>query len=413
MKNTFKRLISAMLAVIMALGCISAFAAEETIEWYWNSYGEEDEFMYEMPCLGELTAGENTVGKDRDEDDIEDDGEQTCYRFTAESDGYYLITLGDLEYFYNNYVYFSEAFVDGKAYSLVYDEYSQRMEDSIEFIYYLSAGETAVLIQSVEEFTLTYEFLGEEITDIVYDENSLEGILNSDFYSYRDYSYGYGICGDLIFSSGKKFRFADYVFVIEEKIVKGENTVEFEFFGFKKDVIVNVVEARDVITKLEPVNLEDDLVVIEHYNGYVSADDIGEADLIITYADGRKETVDFDGGDAIITLPNGRKYWVAVVYDRETLTADLIFASEVYETYDLKKVPAELDENTQELKSENSNWINQANRDLEWRLERLEYAGSWEEKFSLVFWIPGLYTNAIFQIFCNIVEFVEYYANLF
>lgn len=407
MKNIFKRAISVMLALLMMTGCISAFAAGETIDWYSNSVGEEDDFWMTFPCLGELTAGKNTVGKDQDEDDFDDDGSQECYSFTAESEGYYLFTFSDLSYHFNNYVYFSEDYVDGKAYGIIYDDYYQFKDDSLEFIYFLPAGETIALIQNIEEFTLTYEYLG-EVTDVIYDETSLEGIVGADFYTEKDSAYGWGIRGEAVFSSEKTYSFVDN-FDIEKGLVKGENTAELAFLGFKKEVTLKLFEAKDVIAKLEPKNLEDDLYVTEYYNGYLSADDIGEAELVITYADGRQETVNFDDGDAKITLPNGREYWIGVAFDRETLTAELYFAGEVYESYKLETVPAEADENLAYLHMQNSGRLEQANSELQWRLDHLESAETLAEKISLVFWIPGLYTNAFYQIFCNIVEFIEFY----
>ena len=409
MKNNIKRIISFMLALVMMSGCISAFAADETIEWCFNP-GDDNEITETLPYLGELTAGENRVGTDQDEDNFDDEGERVCYSFTAEADGYYLFTLGELTYRFNNYLYFSEEYVNGKAYGLIYDEYYQGVDGGLELIYYLTAGETAVIVQNIEELTLSYEFLGEEVTDVVYDENSLEGFLGEDYYTDKNSAYGNVGGGEVLFSSGKTFGFISNWFSVDKKLVKGENTIELEILGFKKEVTVKVLEAKDVIAKLEPKNLDDDLYATEYYNGYISSDDIGEAELDITYADGRTETVNFDGGAAQITLPNGRKYWAYVQYEQATLTAKLIFAGEVYETYELKVVPADFDENLAILNMNNSEWLDQANCDLQWRIDHLETADTLAEKVSLVFWIPGIYTNAFYQIFCNIVEFIEFYV---
>ncbi len=407
MKNGFKRILAAVLAISLVFGCMTvSFAASETIEWNLYGVDEEEEYWITYPWLGELSWGETKAGKDiTDYDDIE----PVAYGFNAESEGIYRFTLGDLTYLYNNGVYFSEEMIDGKAYGLITDwELYQRGEDKIDFYVYLPEGETAILLQCQEELTISYEYLG-KVTDIVYDEASLTGLLESDFYSERDYSYGYGFKGEVFFDSGKSVKLEDLFFDFEQRLVKGENQVIFDLFGFEKEVTLVAVEHRDIITKLEPINLEDDLFVIEHYNGDFSVNDIGEADIKITYADGREETVDFDEGYAIITLPNGRTYSIGVDFNRATLEAELYFEYEIYGTYDFEVKVASFEENTEELSRENTEWLAQAEADMNWRLDHFETAGSLSEKVSLIFWIPFLYTNAFFQIFCNVVEFVEYY----
>ncbi len=407
MKNIFKRFLAVVLVFAMLLGCMTAsFAAGETIEWNLYGVDEEDEYWITYPWLGELSSGETKAGKDiTDYDDIE----SVTYGFTAESDGFYRFTLGDLTYFYNNVIYFSEKIVDGKAYGMITDwEFYQIGDDKIDFYVYLPAGETAILLQCQEELTISFEYLG-KITDIVYDEESLTGLLGSDFCSELDYSYGYGFKGEVFFDSGNSMKLEGLSFDFDKRLVKGENQVTFDLFGFEKEVTLIAVEHRDIITKLEAINLEDDLFVTEHYNGDLSVNDVGEAELKITYADGREEIVDFDEGYAVITLPNGRTYSIGVDFNRETLEAELYFEYELYETYDFEVKTASFEENMAELGRENAEWLAQAETDMNWRLDHFETAGSLSEKVSLIFWIPFLYTNAFFQIFCNVVELVEYY----
>lgn len=409
MKNIFKRLSAVFLAFAMIIGCMTvSFAAGDTVDWYYYSEDGEPEFVETLPYLGELTAGENIAGTDQDEDSFDDDGEQVCYSFTAESDGYYLFTLGDLDYFYNNYLYFSEDYADGKAYGIIYDEYYRVNNNGMDFIYYLTAGETAVILQNIEQFTVTYEFLGEEITDIVYDEKSLEGILGADYYADYSGSYGNGLCGEVLFSSGKTFGFTDS-FSVDQRLVKGENTIEHEFLGIKKSITLKAYEAKDIISELKPVDFEDDLVIKEYYNGSHIFDRMIEAKIAVTYADGRTETIDFNEGLGEITLFNGRKYYVRAMIESETLSAIIRFAGEEYGSYELDVAPADYNENLEMLCIANSNWLYQAKEDLDWRLNRLDKVETLAEKISLVFWIPGIYTNAFYQIFCNIVEFIEYY----
>ena len=158
MKNVFKRILATVLAISLAFGCMTvSFAAGETIDWYWNSYGEEDYFD-SIPYYGKLAEGATKAGKDIIN---EDDMEPAAYGLTAESEGFYRFTLGDLTYLYNNVVYFSEEMIDGKAYGLITDwELYQRGEDKIDFYVYLPEGETAILLQCQEELTISYEYLG-------------------------------------------------------------------------------------------------------------------------------------------------------------------------------------------------------------------------------------------------------------
>ena len=383
-----------------------SFAAGETIEWYSNSYGDEDDLWYEIPLLDRITDGKNVLGKDSEETI---NVELSAHIFNAETEGWYLFTLSDLAYLINNGIFFSEDYIDGKAYGLQYEDYFQRSNDTMEFLFRLPEGESVLLLQCIEKLTLTYEFVGKEITDIVFPEDELTGLIGMDIVEGSVNSFVYDVDAEAVFDEEKTYEIKDGNFSFKGDAVKGENNITLNWLGFEKEVTYNAFEIRDVVTKLEPVGFEEDLVAKEYYNGSCMFSGNIEAKLVVTYADGRTETVDFNDGSAMITLFNGRKYTVNSIIESDTLSAVVCLGEEVYGTYDLEVVSADYDENLAMLSVANFEWLSQAKRDLDWRLAHLEYADNFAEKFSLVFWIPGIYTNAFYQIFCNIVEFIEFY----
>ena len=83
-------------------------------------------------------------------------------------------------------------------------------------------------------------------------------------------------------------------------------------------------------------------------------------------------------------------------------------AQYTYSEYDVTAVEAGFEENLQHLKDINSERWAAANYDARNSIEYLGYVDGFNEKFTVIFWFPTIYTSAIFDIFCNVVEFAEY-----
>ncbi len=118
------------------------------------------------------------------------------------------------------------------------------------------------------------------------------------------------------------------------KIKKGENKAVAECLGLEKDIVITGYEATDFVTSLEPVDIEDDLYMVEYYNGYYMGSSDGiNAKVIINYADGAQETVDFNDGYTKIVISDSRQYPAEINYNSEHRDADLLLAGCKYESY--------------------------------------------------------------------------------
>lgn len=408
MKNTSKKFLAIVLSMFFILSGTSAFATDKTVEWHSSPLGAESEEWITVPYLGEISETTVEVGKDEPYS-----YETSCFGITAEKSGYYYFNATLPNNIYYDVIYVPETYSDGKAYGIADYEMYFGGEAELSYIYYLPEGETVVFINSIGKINVSCEFLGEKVTDVDYDKNTLSGIVDYDFWGGSYSAMIGGVNGNIYFSSGKVLEFEDMIldFETDEKIKKGENKTKAICFGIEKEITVMGYEATDFISSIEAVDFEDDLAVSIAYNGDIqeSAYDI-EAKIVVNYTDGTSETLDFNDGYTTVILPNGREYSIQIIYDTDEMVAELIFADHVYKTYGIEAVSVSFNENLNLLKNDCEYWINRANNELHYRIDRLGQTESFGEKLSLIFWIPGVYSNALFQIFCNVFEFAEYYA---
>ena len=409
MKKFSKNFLVIILSMLIVFSGTSAFATDKTVEWNAYPLGDEREDWRTVPYLGELSETAVEVGSEPYGSEI------SCFGITAEKSGYYQLNATLTNDIYYEIFFVPETYSDGKAYGTAdYGMYFGGNADR-SFIYYLPKGETVVFVHSIGKIKVSCEFLGEEVTDVDYDESTLSGIVDYDFFAGSNTAMIGGVSGNLYFSSGKAFGFDGLVLDVktDEKIKKGENKATATCLGIEKEITVTGYDATDYINSLETVDFEDGLAILTAYNGDVQGiTHNSEAKIIVNYTDGTSETLDFSDGYTTVILPNGREYSICIDinYDAGEKVAELSFANHIYKTYEIDTVPVSFDENLNLLKQDCEYWINRANSELGYRIDRLGQTDSFIEKLSLVFWIPGVYSNALFQIFCNIVEFAEYYA---
>ncbi len=308
-----KKFLSFILAAIILACPLCSFAtnAAETMDWYFC----DDEFLNESDPWIYTFGGETALG----ENEITYDGENyfAYFTFNAETSGYYYLECTDAEI---GWFAFPECTKNGTAYREATSYYLSEDDINKEIIFKLDAGETVLGIDFLysanpeDKYNISIEYLGEEITDIRFEDGTFENlILNYDLYD-SDLSE---ILADfeIVFSNGKSFEIEEeYICLQSEnyKWVKGENKASIDFMGFEKEVVVTAFEITDFIKDVNFTNYDDFKNIKREFRDIYS-DDIYGAELIFTLASG--EMVEFDSNyDETIEI-NGRDYWVYVFYD--------------------------------------------------------------------------------------------------
>ena len=419
-----KTLTAAMLVLTLCFACVPAFAADasENVYWYYNeSSSSPDKYIY----IGDVNVGENTV-----EYDFEYNYDEPYLRpllyvaFEAPSDGYYMLGF-DTDSWIGSAIQVPEKHgEDGKVYGYALCE---EKDNECSYIYRLSAGRNVIGIDAVMlssgSANLNIEYLGDAVNDIVCDETLFTDMI-------EDYDI------DIYSNNIAELSYFDYEVVFSEKTVKFEEddlycdidpeTGEYSltFLDYSENADITTVKHKDVVKDIEVVNPDDCLTGIEYYDGTV--DETGSEylkEVKVTFADGTVEIYELDEhNSATIRLPNGREAYVSAYYTEHWSYEDDVltlyemklvtqFAGKDYREYAINTEAADFEGNFDRLMQNNKEWFDRVNRDASYRLERLsspEYSA--DEKILLVIAIPTLYTNAIYQAFCNLVEFAEYYG---
>ena len=405
MKKTFRKMLASALALVIAFCSVSAFAAEEDKTLDWDIYNAG--YVYEFEYAGDFTGEKLVV-----DDGLEGQEYIEYYNVDIPQTGYYVVSVKRISGYYSN-ILFPEKIENGVAYG---EARKVRLNEEIEneiytfnSLYRFSAGETVLgLIYSDAAFEISFEFVGESVTDIKFEDGAFSGIFEYDICEDSDNGdmLATGIDAEVILSSGKEFKVETFVIEHENALVKGENAAEIVFFDYREPVNVTIYEITDYINSVEFKNPES-ITVKKYFNG--DNGDIefnGGEEFVVTFTDGTTvNTSDF------VTLPNGRRYFVRSVVtgwwnEKPVIMIDV--AQYTYSDYDVTAVEAGFEENLQHLKDINSERWAAANYDARNSIEYLGYVDGFNEKFTVIFWFPTIYTSAIFDIFCNVVEFAEY-----
>lgn len=409
MKNTFKITIAFILAFVMSFGSVTAFAAEEDKTLNWDIYNGG--YIYEFEYAGDFSGDKLVV-----DDGLEGQEYIEYYEIDIPQAGYYVVSIKRISGYSN--VLFPERIENGTAYGEAENKYlGEEIENEIctfNYLYYFSVGENVMgLNYSDAAFEIGIEFVDESVTDIDFADGAFSGVFGYDILedSGNGDMLATGIDATIVFSSGKEIDL-NTVFVIEheEPLVKGEHEAEVVFFNYREPVNVTIFEITDYIKSVEFKNPES--ITVKKYfnddNGMIEFN--GGEEFVVTFTDGTTvNTSDF------VTLPNGREYFVRSSVtgwwsEKPVITVDV--AQYTYSEYDVTAVEATLEENLQHLKDINSVRWSEANYEAQNSIEYLGYVDGFNEKLTVIFWFPTIYTSVIFDTFCNIVEFVEYCATV-
>lgn len=405
MKKTFRKMLASALALVIAFCSVSAFAAEEDKTLDWDIYNAG--YVYEFEYAGDFTGEKLVV-----DDGLEGQEYIEYYNVDIPQTGYYIVSVKRISGYYSN-ILFPEKIENGVAYG---EARKVRLDEEIEneiytfnSLYRFSAGETVLgLVYSDAAFEISFEFVGESVTDIKFEDGAFSGIFEYDICEDSDNGdmLATGIDAEVVLSSGKEFKVETFVIEHKNALTKGENAAEIIFFDYREPVTVTIYEITDYIKSVEFKNPES-ITVKKYFNG--DNGDIefnGGEEFVVTFTDGTTvNTSDF------VTLPNGRRYFVRSVVtgwwnEKPVIMIDV--AMHAYGEYDVTAVEAGFEENLQHLKDINSERWAAANYDARNSIEYLGYVDGFNEKFTVIFWFPTIYTSAIFDIFCNVVEFAEY-----
>ena len=328
MKRT-KTIIALILALLMLLGCVSAFAAEGT-EIKWKAF--DDEGVEVCTRLADLSVGTNTVA-------ISDNG---LYYFDISDleNGYYILEITDNVFDgivipeKKDGIY--EGWGKGNAEYITSDYMIFHIEESDDVMIALAYGKSEAVV-------LELEYCGEEITSIDFSgENYDELILYYDISEYYlDGEYLVKLDADVNFLNGKTIELNDeyFYFTADEELKSGENTVKFKFADYEQEEILNVSLITDYISDVD-IEFKNDSPIYVYYDG---REDIGSLDykIIVTFADGTKQTYD-DGYSADVTLSNGRKVEVFCGFSFSEENSDVYITISVGD-YEFGKVKCKIE----------------------------------------------------------------------
>ncbi|MBQ3007325.1 MAG: RNA polymerase sigma factor [Clostridia bacterium] len=193
------------------------------------------------------------------------------------------------------------------------------------WVYYLDKGENTLVVEKGIRYQgndtgVDVEYLGEEIAEIVFDEEKVNNVvLGYDEYvdddvllwqkqeGIDDGLYGNIFPLKIIFTDGTEHDLGECELtyrVKEGELKEGKNTAIFTLWGetYEKELTLHPV--TDYVKEIEVDNLDDFIYAEIGEDGYV----YDKPDIIyftVTYADGSKETFNSKDWDGFIRLDNG------------------------------------------------------------------------------------------------------------
>lgn len=340
MKRTFKKVIASFLAFVLALSSFSAFAFESGKELLWDYYSEGvyEKYYYN----GELSLGKNAVK--------EENGETfNYYNFNAEKAGFYIF---DYPSFIIDFMVSPEYMKNGRAVDIDRAVTDYRDENGINYnttMLYMDKGENiigAYFCRDNEQAVVTVEFMGEEITDIEFEENAFKDLIDN--YDIQSTAYGKThymyLDATLNFSSGKSLEYDSVIFdfTTEDSFPIGNTTLNLDYFGYKKSYSANICKIIDFVSDVEFYNLDDggSATVGRFYASFYIPSAEGYK---VTYTDGRTEIIsgtESYGNSEKLTLENGRSYNIWAMPSMEDNGDVYLEIQLANHTYD--KVPMEV-----------------------------------------------------------------------
>lgn len=416
MKKSIKTLIAVILAMIIATGSMSAFAANDTVKYAYDSESEITEFTF----ADILNEGKNNVRLP--------DEENFYFTFDAKESGYYVfryswVDLGSLrvpEKKENNVYYgYTEADI-----FMTEEDYETLCE---KYLVYLEKGSNVLLVinygPEINETEINVEYAGKKLAGF-------------DFAGGVDYNliFGYGIDewdrndntieyyfdpgeSTLTFDTGKKFDTFIYsiCFKSETELVEGEYDITVEYLGETFEKRIKIYDITHDVKSIKVNNYEDYDTVTEYYDGCIDYD-LSDLELVLEFADGRTETIVPNTGMMGIDLENGNPHYIYLgcgyeVKDDGSVDFVVEFGGHEYVRLPAEKAEAPALDNTKHLAEENMNVIMDEFYMLEWNFDDvvLGFGSDWFLD-TLIFFLRDLFTlvpDIIGGMYANLSMFIR------
>ena len=305
MKNTVRRIIAMAIALVMVFGSVPAFATEigDTVVWY--KYTDSSE--HSQCVISDKITTDRTVA-------IKRQAERTDYYYILDvkNPGYYLINEeGDFSF------KTPEIFENGVAYGEIYD-YLWCNDQSI---YYFEKGENLFRlgVPSNDYAVISFEYLGETITNVGYDETCLQNLIIGCEVAddHADFQLEHFSDVDITFSSGKTFCdvYADNIFRYDAPLKEGENTGVMVLPGHDEPITFTAYPVSKYIESMEITNVEKLLEVKQDYLGYYIHPDVCKETVTVKFTDGTKlETHQLIDTNRGMNFINGHHYQLLTEY---------------------------------------------------------------------------------------------------
>ncbi len=311
-----------------------------------NVSADEKEFFYKLKYVGELKLGKNTVNL------VWDYVDNVFYAdFYAPETGYYAFSqnrhtkklFGGVAFWeWNLVVDVPSIGADGSVSMSPFNSLEIGNGADNYCLVFLEKGAhhpyIALTDKNITSYDMTVEYLGDEITGMGFPDGLPKVVLNynenydivdydgTDYiYDKNHFSYEW-IDVDVSFSSGKTLHLENAAIdgTVNGGFKEGKNAVTLFLFDYKQNETVEACRIEDYVKHIEITNLEDFLFVEvgSEYTYTEPANDMRyttyglkyskpeEYELIVTYADGEKETFDGTDWDRVLRFDDGTELYV-------------------------------------------------------------------------------------------------------
>lgn len=256
MKKFLKSFVAAVLAVMMVITCVPAFAAN----------------YFVPPNFGEENPAEEFVFED----------------FTVDATGYYNVIFlsiprpGIYEKYTPGSTSYSEV-VSDEAYNIRYDA-----GESFGAVYYLEKDTTYYA-----KYGFDGEFLGEEMTSVLLnDSTELENLILGADVCKPDVDFNLNLNAKLVFSSAEISISCEFPFICEAGIAEGENTILPDVPVYSGEALVlTAYPAEKFISDISFKNSDKCTTAYIDYKDNLVFADFSQEEVIVNCENGKKEVV--------------------------------------------------------------------------------------------------------------------------
>ena len=313
-RKNFAPAIAFIMVFIMAFGTTPAFAAEigDTVKWYNEDGTIRNEFV-----LTDIIDIDDTINIDS-----ESGTRRYSYILNAEKAGYYAVIETGYPHVTVAADYENGSAHGGYGYfdTLICNDTSNYPD---ALIVYLEADEVffTAYVYDMESATISFEFLGEEITNVDYEQECLEDLIIGCEVAEDDtcFQMQHFSTVDITFSSGKKVSdiFTDRVFRYDAPLKEGENTGYMEVLNHKEPITFTAYPVSKYIESMEITNIEKVLDVRTNYRNEYVYPAVYKETVTVNFTDGTSIEVqpspDINVGMDFI---NGHHYNLITHYDK-------------------------------------------------------------------------------------------------